>query len=136
MISPSFNFRFAQWGNTEYKLAYFRSTLALEGGGEETPQNNFNQRLLINLSPVKNLKINLTGEHYYIRLQQERSKNLFLADIAASYVINEKYEISGSVTNLLNQTAYVYTLFNELSSVICDYAIRGRSFLLGFYLKF
>lgn len=134
-FTPRFNFRFARWCNTEYKLTYRRTQLAIDNRSADI-HHDFNQRLSLNLVPAKNLVIQLTGEHYYTQLAADSSKHLLLADVSVRWIIGNRWEVTGTATNVFNQSSYSYTLFDGLSSITYRYAIRPRNLLLGATWKF
>lgn len=134
-FTPRFNFRFARWCNTEYMLTYRRTRLSVDGHAPDV-RHDFNQRLSLNLVPAKNLVIQFAGEHYYAQIAADRSKHLLLADVSVRWEIGKRWEVSGSATNVFDQSRYSYTLFDGLSSATCRYAIRPRNLLLGATWKF
>ena len=116
-VAPRFNFRFAAWVNTEYRLEYRYTTLSIRGR-EPDGRHDFNQRLTVNLVPSKKWVIQFTAEHYYSQLSADRSKHLLLA------------------ANLFGREEYAYTTFDGVSSSSYRYAIRPRNILLGASWKF
>lgn len=134
-VAPRFNFRFAAWINTEYRLAYRYTTLAIRDG-EPDDRHGFDHRLSVNVVPSKKWVIQLTGEHYYSQLTDDRSKHLLLADVSLRWKINDKWEATAAVTNLFDRDEYAYTTFDGLSSGAYRYAIRPRNFLLGASWRF
>ena len=93
-VAPRFNFRFAAWVNTEYRLEYRYTTLSIRGR-EPDGRHDFNQRLTVNLVPSKKWVIQFTAEHYYSQLSADRSKHLLLADASLRWKINGKWESYG-----------------------------------------
>lgn len=134
-VAPRFNFRFAVWINTEYRLAYRRTTLAIrrQSPGE---RHNFDQQLTVNIVPAKRWVMRLTGEHYYSQLSAGQGKHLLLADASLRWKATEKWEVTAAVTNLFDRDQYAYTTFDGVSSGSYRYAIRPRNILLGASWRF
>ena len=134
-VAPRFNFRFAAWVNTEYRLEYRYTTLSIRGR-EPDGRHDFNQRLTVNLVPSKKWVIQFTAEHYYSQLSADRSKHLLLADASLRWKINGKWEATATAANLFGREEYAYTTFDGVSSGSYRYAIRPRNILLGASWKF
>lgn len=134
-VAPRFNFRFAAWVNTEYRLEYRYTTLSIRGR-EPDGRHDFNQRLTVNLVPSKKWVIQFTAEHYYSQLSADRSKHLLLADASLRWKINGKWEATATAANLFGREEYAYTTFDGVSSSSYRYAIRPRNILLGASWKF
>ncbi len=134
-VAPRFNFRFAAWVNTEYRLEYRYTTLSIRGRKPDG-RHNFNQRLTVNLVPSKKWVIQFTAEHYYSQLSADRSKHLLLADASLRWKINGKWEATATAANLFGREEYAYTTFDGVSSGSYRYAIRPRNILLGANWKF
>lgn len=134
-VAPRFNFRFAAWINTEYRLAYRYTTLAIRRRSPDA-RHHFDQRLTVNVIPAKQWIIQLTGEHYYSQLSARQGKHLLLADASLRWKANAKWEITAAVTNLLGRNEYAYTLFDGVSSGSYRFAIRPRNVLLGASRRF
>lgn len=134
-VTPRFNFRFAAWINTEYRLAYRYTALAIRDG-EPEGRHGLSQQLTVNIVPSKKWVIQLTGEHYYSQLSDDRSKHLLLADASLRWKINGKWEATAAVTNLFGRDEYAYTTFDGLGSGSYRYAIRPRNILVGASWRF
>ena len=134
-VAPRFNFRFAAWVNTEYRLEYRYTTLSIRGR-EPDGRHDFNQRLTVNLVPSKKWVIQFSAEHYYSQLSADRSKHLLLADASLRWKINGKWEATATAANLFGREKYAYTTFDGVSSGSYRYAIRPRNILLGASWKF
>ena len=134
-LSPRVNLRAARWLNVEYTFNYRYTQLRIESAAP-TDRHAFDQRLQLNLTPAKNLLLQLTGEHYRTQLSDTRSKHLVLLDASVRWKVGERWELWASAANLLNEREYAYTLFDGLSSSASRYAIRPCNLLLGASWKF
>lgn len=134
-LSPRVNLRAARWLNIEYTFNYRYTQLRIESA-VPTDRHTFDQRLQLNLTPAKNLVLQLTGEHYRTQLSDTQNKHLLLVDASVRWKVGERWELWASATNLLNETEYAYTLFDGLSTSSCRYAIRPRDLLLGASWRF
>ncbi len=134
-LSPRVNLRAAGWLNVEYTFNYRYTQLRIESAAP-TDRHAFDQRLQFNFTPARNLVLQLTGEHYRTQLSDTQSKNLVLLDASARWKVDQRWELWATATNLLNETEYAYTLFDELSSSTSRYAIRPCNLLLGASWRF
>lgn len=130
ILSPRINLRFTRWFNAEYTFNYRYTQLRIESA-VPTDRHTFDQRLQLNLTPAKNLVLQLTGEHYRTQLSDTQNKHLLLIDASVRWKAGERWELWASAANLLNETEYAYTLFDGLSSSASRYAIRPCNVLLG-----
>lgn len=126
---------FAEWGNLEYSLLYGRSSVSLNDGADSW-RDFAKQQLSLNLSPFKRLDLNLSGEHYYTLIATGQSKHLFWLDASATCKITSGLELSLSVSNILDNKTYSYTIYSGLTSVYRQYSIRPRNVLFGIFWKF
>lgn len=129
-LSPRINLRFTRWFNAEYTFNYRYTQLRIESA-VPTDRHTFDQRLQLNLTPAKNLVLQLTGEHYRTQLSDTQNKHLLLIDASVRWKAGERWELWASAANLLNETEYAYTLFDGLSLSASRYAIRPCNVLLG-----
>jgi len=134
-VSPRFNGRFLRWLLAEYEMEFTHSVMSISGE-KGASKDNYRQNLTLKLSPLKRLSINLAGEHYHTQLTDNASKDMFIADIIASYSLNSSVDLKISITNLLDAKVYAYSVYSGLSDFTCTYAIRPRNILLGAYWQF
>lgn len=135
-LSPRFNARFAPWCMLEYELTYSRNRLRVSGGAGTSSSNSSEQSLSLSFNPVKGCSLSASGEHYYTEFASDRGKNLFMADLKASYAVGKRWEVNLSLLNIFNKKEYSYTLYDALSNYFRSYRIRPRTFLAGVYWSF
>jgi len=137
-INPNINGRIFPWMNVIYKIQFDWDGARMEG--EETASNSkgYTQNLEIIFSPWEKFNFSLLGEHYYTEFSDDMAKHLILADFKAEYAISPNWVLMASVTNILNQKTYNYTLVdNDLfTKSYTSYDIRPRNILLSLYHKF
>ena len=135
-ISPRFKGRLAGWCNAEYKLTLRRNGLEIPDRNENRSTNSVNQSLSLFVIPAKTFYFTLSGEHYYTELADDSHKNLFLADLQATWKLREKWELNFALTNLFDQREYSYTVYGALSTSAHAYRIRPRQFLVSTHFRF
>ncbi len=135
-LRPVFNGRFTRWMSLSYELAYSHYILSLPGTGTSEAKDNFNHTLSLNLSPLKNLDLKLSAEHYYTMLTSDQAKNTVLLDASIAWRLKGGVELSLTARNLLNQRTYAYSIFNALQQFSCEYRIRPLNILAGVYFSF
>lgn len=133
-VTPKFNARLAKWGNVVYECSFSRNIL--EVSDVVSSSNRFSQSLLFVIIPVKNMNIKLSGEYYYNELNSTQSKSLFMADAGFTYQFASKWELSGTVSNILDQRSYSYTLYDQLTNYDYRYEIRPRNYMLRMAFTF
>ena len=135
-LRPVFNGRFTRWMSLSYELAYSHYILSLPGTGTSEAKDNFSHTISLNLSPLKNLDLKLSAEHYYIMLTSDQAKNTVLLDASIAWRLKGGVELSLTARNLLNQRTYAYSIFNALQQFSCEYRIRPLNILAGVYFSF
>ena len=109
-LRPVFNGRFTRWMSLSYELAYSHYILSLPGTGTSEAKDNFSHTLSLNLSPLKNLDLKLSAEHYYTMLTSDQAKNTVLLDASIAWRLKGGVELSLTARNLLNQRTYAYRI--------------------------
>ena len=135
-LRPVFNGRFTRWMSLSYELAYSHYILSLPGTGTSEAKDNFSHTISLNLSPLKNLDLKLSVEHYYTMLTSDQAKNTVLLDASIAWRLKGGVELSLTARNLLNQRTYAYSIFNALQQFSCEYRIRPLNILAGVYFSF
>ena len=135
-LRPVFNGRFTRWMSLSYELGYSHYILSLPGTGTSEAKDNFSHTLSLNLSPLKNLDLKLSAEHYYTMLTSDQAKNTVLLDASIAWRLKGGVELSLTARNLLNQRTYAYSIFNALQQFSCEYRIRPLNILAGVYFSF
>lgn len=135
-LRPVFNGRFTRWMSLSYELAYSHYILSLPGTGTSEAKDNFSHTISLNLSPLKNLDLKLSAEHYYTMLTSDQAKNTVLLDASIAWRLKGGVELSLTARNLLNQRTYAYSIFNALQQFSCEYRIRPLNILAGVYFSF
>ena len=135
-LRPVFNGRFTRWMSLSYELAYSHYILSLPGTGTSEAKDNFSHTISLNLSPLKNLDLKLSAEHYYTMPTSDQAKNTVLLDASIAWRLKGGVELSLTARNLLNQRTYAYSIFNALQQFSCEYRIRPLNILAGVYFSF
>ena len=135
-FSPSINGRLAKWINVVYDFSIRNTNMKLSNSDTRTSSNRYDQTLELILTPINSLNFSILGEHYHTIISGDQAKNLVLADVKAEYQINPKWQVIASVTNILDQKDYSYTVIANLNSTRTSYIIRPRNYMLSLYYKF
>ena len=120
----------------EYELAYSHYILSLPGTATSESKDNFSHTLSFNITPLENLDLKISAEHYFTMLTAEQTKNTVLLDTSLAYRFKNGIEISLTARNLLNQRTYAYSVFDALQEFSCEYRIRPLNILAGVYFNF
>lgn len=136
-IGANINGRLFPWLNTIYKATYTHSNLSMSGI-QASRTNGLTQSLELIFSPAEKFNFSFLGDHFMNQIAADTYKNFFIVDFKAEYIINSHWELTASVTNLLNETNYSYILESTfpLSKALTSYAIRPRNLMLGAFFKF
>lgn len=92
--------------------------------------------LSFNISPINNLDLKISAEHYFTMFTSEQTKNTVLFDASLAYRFNNGLEISITARNLLNQQTYAYSVYSGLQEFSCEYRIRPLNILIGAFFNF
>lgn len=88
------------------------------------------------MTPVKNMDLRISAEHYFTMITSEQTKNTVLFDASLAYHLNKKVELSIIARNLLNRQTYAYSVFNGLQEFSCEYRIRPLNVIAGVFFNF
>lgn len=135
-FKPTFSGRFARWLSVEYKLQFSHNILVLSGSGKSDSKDNFSHTLSLNMTPVKNMDLRISAEHYFTMITSEQTKNTVLFDASLAYHLNKRVELSIIARNLLNRQTYAYSVFNGLQEFSCEYRIRPLNVIAGVFFNF
>ena len=131
------NGRLFSWLNSIYKATFTHTVLSMSGVKASTT-NGLTQSLELIFSPAEKFNFSFLGDHFMNQIAAETYKNFFIVDFKAEYIINTHWELTASVTNLLNEKNYSYILESTfpLSKGLNSYVIRPRNMLLSVFFKF
>lgn len=136
-VGANVNGRLFSWLNTIYKATVTHSILSMSGTQASTT-NGLTQSLELIFSPTAKFNFSFLGDHFMNQIAADTYKNFFIVDFKAEYIINTHWELTASVTNLLNEKTYSYILESTfpLSKALNSYVIRPRNLILSAFFKF
>ncbi len=132
-ISPKIKLKLFSWLNTSYELNYARNALSVSNTDTHSSSAMLSQVLSGNFIYKEKWYFQLRAEHYK---SSTASKQLFLADAEFTYSLSSRWELNLSAKNILNQKDYSYSIYDELTQVNKEYAIRHRTFLASVFFRF
>lgn len=135
-IAPSVNGRLFKWWNVVYNLSFSHSQVKIPQADISSASDEYSQSLELIFSPTKVLNFSILGEHYHTQITRDQTKNMVLADFKAEYQISNRWQLIASVTNILDQQTYAYTIIDDLTTAHASYKIRPRNYLVSLYYKF
>jgi len=137
-FTPNINGRVFPWLNVIYSIDINWNVVKMEGDDTSSSSKGYTQNMELIFSPWSKFNFSLLGEHYYTEFTDDVVKHLILTDFKAEYSITPNWILMASVTNILNQDTYNYTLVNSMdfSKSYTSYNIRPRNVLLSLYHKF
>lgn len=135
-LSPKLNSRPLRWLNFSYDLEYRFYKITQQQENMDSHTYNIAQKLKFNITPNEKYYVQLSGEHYYNRLDQTTGKHLFLTDLSFTYHFKGGWELNFSMQNMFNQKDYSYTVYDGLRSIWKRYELHPRSFFAGVYFRF
>lgn len=140
-LGSNINGRLFSWMNMIYSVSYTHTNLSIKDNGQAlmaSKSNGLTQSLELIFSPGNRFNFSFLGDHYMNQIAEETYKNFVIVDFKAEYKLNERWQLLGTVTNILNVTSYDYQLENAatLSKSITSYAIRPRNLLVSVFYKF
>jgi len=136
-LKPTINGRLFSWCNLIYSIDFSWDWMWM---GEEqeaaSDTKGYIQNLELIFSPWERFNFSFLAEHYYTEFSEDQAKHLVLTDFKAEYQLSEKWLLQATVTNLLNQNTYNYTVVDNGNRSFTSYRIRPRNLLLSVYYKF
>lgn len=124
----------ARWLSIDYRIDFSSDHLSINGSGASW-LGSLENELLVNIMPRKRWEWRIIGEHYRNELAEGEYKNVFLIDAKAVYKLSKKFELSATLSNLLNRRTYNYKTYNQLTSFESLRYLRGRELLLSISLR-
>ena len=130
----SFNGQIGSWINWNYMLLNKIYSLRMTNV-ERNTLHGWQHNLLLNLTPFKKWVVQLSGEYYNNEIVKNKYKNMMIVNCKVDFNLNKRFQLFAQTNNLLNRQRYDYTIYDKLSSIHEEHAIRGREFLMGFTFK-
>lgn len=136
-LGVNVNGRLFSWLNTIYKATYTHSNLSMSGVQASTT-DGLTQSLELIFSPTGKFNFSFLGDHFMNQIAADTFKNFFIVDFKSEYIINSHWELTASVSNLLNEKTYSYILESTfpLSKALTSYVIRPRNVMISAFFKF
>ena len=131
--SASLNSNVWAWLDVAYRAQY--NINSLEIGAMKTRTRLFTQELGLTLMPTDALNFSFSTEHYANFFNDGTRKQTLFADFNCLYEYR-KTDFTLHINNILNQRYYNNTTYNNLSSTYNQYALRGRTLLVGLKVYF
>lgn len=131
--SASLNSNVWAWLDVAYRAQY--NINSLEIGAMKTRTKLFTQELELTLMPTDALNFSFSTEHYANFFNDGTRKQTLFADFNCLYKYR-KTDFTLYINNILNQRYYNNTTYNNLSSTYNQYALRGRTLLVGMKVYF
>lgn len=97
--------------------------------------HNVTQQVNLSFFTLKNMQLQLSGEHNYNDMGGDKSYKNFFIDATASYKL-KRVEFTALLQNLLDKKEYSFTSYTGLNSNSLKIPIRGRSVLVGATFSF
>lgn len=137
-LEPNINGRIFNWCNVIYAIDFGLDVAKMSDEDTSSSSKGFTQNLEMIFTPWEKFNFSFLGEHYYTEFSNDVAKHLVFVDYKAEYTINPRWIIMASITNILDQEAYNYTLVDsdDFTKSFTSYTIRPRNVLLSFYHKF
>jgi hypothetical protein len=117
-----------------YSLTCSRSQSIIYGSTDKLdPIDALSQKLDVNVTAVKGLTFNVTGEHYYNSEVENGSRSMFFLDAGVTYKTpTVEYILAGR--NLLNTTSFNQALYTDITAY--SYVYKLRPWSLMFKVRF
>ncbi|HBX47105.1 carboxypeptidase-like regulatory domain-containing protein [Limibacterium fermenti] len=131
------NTKLSDWLTFVYRCNWVETASLIKGSGTsyQSSFTQIGQQFKTYVSLSKKLSFNLQLEHTYNEIGKDTSVDIFLANIAASYKL-ENVDFDLSWNNLFNKKEYAYSFFNGLETYMYRYAIRPMSVILTASFKY
>ncbi len=120
--------------NWNLRFTWDKSWLYMTGlSGREV--SNYIYSGSVALIPCDILTFYIGGEYYRNSIVGNSYKDLLMLDSKLTFNVGKRFEISASVTNILNHKTYSYTTYGALAQHERSSILRGREFMISVYLK-
>lgn len=133
--SAGFSGDITRWLKLKYDGTYRYSRYMIEERWSEDATHSFQQSLTLSFFPFEKVELDISGEHYTDKYQEQKFRQTIFLDVSAWYFITDKVQIFLHAKNLLNQKYYTYSHISPLCTSIFSYKIRPLNILIGFQVK-
>lgn len=123
-----------RWLSIDYRFRWSSSRLAMNAE-KASWLSGMENELLLNFMPHRKWEWHISGEHYRNEISADDFKSVILLDAKVIYKLSKRIELSGSVTNILNQRTYNYKSYNQLTSYESRRWLRGRELMITVSLR-
>ena len=130
------NTRPTTWLSFIYEINYGKDRVKFKDVDQSSYSTYLLQRLTSHLNIQKQWFLNISGEHYSNQIADNKTKQLFLADISAAYSFKSGIELSLQVRNLFNQKTYAYSVYSGLMRMSKEYQLRQRNIWASVFFHF
>jgi|GEM_PF-385140 len=125
-----------KWISLDYYFHYAYNKMNMDTVDTHKSFQNLKQKASISLFPLRQLEINIGGEHYYSLFDDRSSGRLILFDSHAKWAVTPKIDLSIAVTNVLDEREYRYAYYDGLSETINKHSIRPRNIVASVQVRF
>lgn len=133
-ISPFINGNVSAYMNYSFSLELERDILGFGGMPRQATDNMLCHSTLV-FTPCKLITWTTALDYYHNQIDSDSYKDMPMLDSKLSFNVSERIEISASVNNIMNKQQYSYTSYGTMSILERSSSLRGREFLVSFYLK-
>lgn len=135
-ISPKINTKPIKWCNIQYELLYSGNSLEIQTSDNKNYFRNISQILSLNFTPGRNWYFQIKGEYYHNEIAKDYFRHFFLADASFTYNFKNGWEINLLAKNIFNQKSYSYSVYDGLTGISREYAIRPINIMAGVFFRF
>lgn len=136
-VTPKVKGTVLKWIAVEYAVSASRNTMDFINDNSHSSYINVKQKLDISLFPTRKIQACAGIEHYSAKFNGNTDAgSLLLLDAGAKWKISDKFDLSLSATNLMNDVEYRYSRHATLSETVYTYRIRPRNIMMSIQMKF
>lgn len=132
---PKITWTPTSWFDATYRAVLTRNDTRFGNSSELPGLWNIRQQLSLSFSAGRNFSATLTGEHYYNELDIQNSHHTGLVDLILRYRA-EQWSFNLSLTNLLDQNTYRYTVYTDVRNRTTWTEIRPREIMISTQYSF
>jgi len=141
VITGNVNSKLSDWLYVTYSINYnhFQSAQQNDNlvAANQPKINQIQQKIVFDFQALSNLNFNVTGEQLYSQQSFYNTSNVYFIDLLLRYKLN-KYpaDLEAGIQNIANVENFSTTTVNANTTIINQYAIRGRVALFKISFNF
>ncbi len=134
-LGTRIDIKLGKWSNVTYRASFTNNRLSMDGSSK-SDYSQFNESLDMAFHLISTLQLKFSMEHYCNEITDGTFKNFVFADLSASLLLGEKWELLCTARNIFNKKHYSYSIETNQTYIFQEYKLRPFNLLIGAAYQF